>query len=157
MVEDPHTGILAILDEGCLSPAKPTDVDFLHSLDKAFEKHERYASRQTRKADKGLERDRVFRIHHFAGDVVYAVDGFLDKNRDTLFQDIKSLLFNCDYPGMKKMWPEGSARKDSVFKRPATAGKTFKLSMQVGVPTLLCVRVIDAVTALSGRVLRPQL
>lgn len=131
MVEDSQGGILAILDEGCLSPAKPTDTDFLHSLDKAFASHERYASRQTKKADKTLERDQVFRIHHFAGEVVYTVKGFLDKNRDTLFQDIKALLFSCDYPGMKKMWPEGSARKDSVFKRPPTAGKTFKMSMQV--------------------------
>jgi myosin-1 len=54
---------------------------------------------------------------------VYTVAGFLDKNRDTLFQDIKGLLYNCDYPGMKEMWPDGSKRKGSVNKRPTTAGE----------------------------------
>jgi len=33
-------------------------------------------------------------IRHYAGDVVYNIDGFIDKNRDTLFQDFKRLLFN---------------------------------------------------------------
>ena len=35
-----------------------------------------------------------FLIRHYAGDVVYNVNGFIDKNRDTLFQDFKRLLYN---------------------------------------------------------------
>ena len=35
-----------------------------------------------------------FLIRHYAGDVVYNIGSFIDKNRDTLFQDFKRLLFN---------------------------------------------------------------
>ena len=44
--------------------------------------------------NKNLEFDQDFVIRHYAGDVVYNVNGFMDKNKDTLFQDFKRLLFN---------------------------------------------------------------
>jgi len=44
--------------------------------------------------DKTLEHNRDFRVRHYAGDVTYSVLSFIDKNRDTLFQDFKRLLFN---------------------------------------------------------------
>ncbi|KAI1230206.1 hypothetical protein IHE44_0010169 [Lamprotornis superbus] len=44
--------------------------------------------------DKTLEFDRDFRIKHYAGDVIYSVTGFIDKNKDTLFQDFKRLMYN---------------------------------------------------------------
>ena len=45
-------------------------------------------------SDKTLEHNRDFRIKHYAGDVTYAVPGFIDKNRDSLYQDFKRLLYN---------------------------------------------------------------
>lgn len=49
---------------------------------------------QLNPSDKTLEHKRDFRIKHYAGDVTYSVVGFIDKNKDTLFQDFKRLLFN---------------------------------------------------------------
>jgi myosin-1 len=73
-------------------------------------------------------------IHHspqsfLLGDVVYSVDGFLDKNRDTLFDDFKRLLFNSKNPILSAMWREGEKSITSVTRRPLTAGTIFRNSM----------------------------
>ena len=38
--------------------------------------------------------DSYDQVKHYAGDVIYNISGFIEKNRDTLFQDFKRLLFN---------------------------------------------------------------
>lgn len=45
---------------------------------------------------------------HYAGDVVYDSTGFLDKNKDTLFQDFKRLLYSSKDSNIRTMWPEGA-------------------------------------------------
>ena len=45
---------------------------------------------------------------HYAGDVAYSIIGFLDKNKDSLFQDFKRLLFNSKDKILSSMWPEGA-------------------------------------------------
>lgn len=94
-------------------------------------------------SDSECERERDFRIKHFAGDVVYNSVGFLDKNSDTLFQDLKRVLYSCELPALKTMWPEGAdavsdgctkaclntKQLDVVHKNPATAGTNFHTSM----------------------------
>lgn len=45
---------------------------------------------------------------HYAGDVVYNIKGFLEKNKDTLFQDFKRLMFSSSDPVISSMWPEGA-------------------------------------------------
>ena len=78
---------------------------------------------------KSLELHRDFLIKHYAGDVVYNITGFIDKNRDTLFQDFKRLLFNSSNEIYKSMWPEGAHDITATTKRPMTAGTIFKNSM----------------------------
>uniref|UniRef100_A0AC11BY26 Myosin ID n=1 Tax=Ovis aries TaxID=9940 RepID=A0AC11BY26_SHEEP len=80
-------------------------------------------------SDKILEFDRDFRIRHYAGDVVYSVVGFIDKNKDTLFQDFKRLMYNSSNTVLKNMWPEGKLSITEVTKRPLTAATLFKNSM----------------------------
>ncbi len=63
------------------------------------------------------------------GDVIYSVDGFLDKNRDTLFDDFKRLLYHSKNPVLSSMWPEGEKSITSVTRRPLTAGTIFRNSM----------------------------
>ncbi|KAL3832417.1 hypothetical protein ACJMK2_024062 [Sinanodonta woodiana] len=113
LIEQPHKGILAILDEACLNVGKVTDEMFLTAMTQKL-KSDRFTCRALSPADKTLEHNRDFRIRHYAGDVSYSVVGFIDKNKDTLFQDLKRLLYN---------------RYIHTTKRPLTAGTNFKNSI----------------------------
>ncbi|XP_020934838.1 unconventional myosin-Ig isoform X2 [Sus scrofa] len=129
LVERPHRGILAVLDEACSTAGPITDRIFLQTLDTHHRHHPHYTSRQLCPTDKTMEFGRDFRIKHYAGDVTYSVEGFIDKNRDSLFQDFKRLLYNSSDPTLRAMWPDGQQDITEVTKRPLTAGTLFKNSM----------------------------
>jgi len=65
----------------------------------------------------------------------------LDKNRDTLFDDFKRLLFHSKNPILSSMWPEGEKSITSVTRRPLTAGTIFRTSM-MSLSNLLSSKVI---------------
>uniref|UniRef100_A0A8C4XAG1 Unconventional myosin-Id n=1 Tax=Erpetoichthys calabaricus TaxID=27687 RepID=A0A8C4XAG1_ERPCA len=138
LVEQQHKGIFAILDEACMNVGKVTDEMFLQGLNNKLAKHAHFSSRKLFPTDKSLEFDRDFRIRHYAGDVVYSVVSFIDKNKDTLFQDFKRLLYNSSNPVLKSMWPEGKLSITEVTKRPLTAATLFKNSMIALVENLAC-------------------
>ncbi|XP_015345773.1 unconventional myosin-Ig isoform X3 [Marmota marmota marmota] len=129
LVERPHRGILAVLDEACSTAGPITDRIFLQTLDTHHRHHPHYSSRQLCPTDKTMEFGRDFRIKHYAGDVTYSVEGFIDKNRDSLFQDFKRLFYNSSDPTLRAMWPDGQQDITEVTKRPLTAGTLFKNSM----------------------------
>ncbi|XP_043911174.1 unconventional myosin-Id [Protopterus annectens] len=129
LVEQQHKGIIAILDDACMNVGKVTDEMFLDALNNKLSKHAHFTSRKLCATDKSLGFDHDFRIKHYAGNVVYSVVGFIDKNKDTLFQDFKRLLYNSSNPVFKNMWPEGKLSITEVTKRPLTAGTLFKNSM----------------------------
>ncbi|XP_068790097.1 unconventional myosin-Ig [Struthio camelus] len=129
LVEQPHRGILALLDEACLAAGTVTDTLFLDSMDTRLGRHPHYTSRKLCPTDKTMEFGRDFRIKHYAGDVTYSVEGFLDKNKDTLFQDFKRLLYNSADPVLQAMWPDGEQSITEVTKRPLTAATLFKNSI----------------------------
>ncbi|XP_053206398.1 unconventional myosin-Id-like [Panonychus citri] len=137
LIEEPHKGIIAILDEACLNVGKVTDEILLENMDKKLSNHAHYVSRRLRPAEKSLEHNRDFRVKHYAGDVTYSIKGFLDKNKDTLFQDFKRLCYNSTSPLIKSMWPDGAQHVMKVNKRPLTAGTLFKSSMIALVNTLM--------------------
>ncbi|KAJ8977278.1 hypothetical protein NQ317_006806 [Molorchus minor] len=79
--------------------------------------HKHYMSRQVKPSEKSLKHKIEFRITHYAGDVAYSIIGFLDKNKDTLFQDFKRLLYNSRDPNLKLMWPEGAQHITEITKK----------------------------------------
>ncbi|KAM4686509.1 unconventional myosin-Ig isoform 2-T2 [Amazona ochrocephala] len=138
LVEQPHRGILALLDEACLAAGTVTDSLFLASMDTRLGHHAHYTSRKLCPTDKTMEFNRDFRIKHYAGDVTYSVEGFLDKNKDTLFQDFKRLFYNSADPVLRAMWPDGEQSITEVTKRPLTTGTLFKNSIVALVENLAC-------------------
>uniref|UniRef100_A0A4W3JXL6 Myosin IG n=1 Tax=Callorhinchus milii TaxID=7868 RepID=A0A4W3JXL6_CALMI len=70
--------------------------------------------------------------------VRYSVEGFIEKNKDTLYQDFKRLMYNSANPVLAGMWPEGELSITEVTKRPLTAATLFKNSMIALVDNLAC-------------------
>ncbi|XP_030052562.1 unconventional myosin-Ig [Microcaecilia unicolor] len=138
LVEQPHKGVIAILDEACLTVGDVTDIMFLDSMNMKLCTHPHYTSRKLKPIDKSMAFNRDFRIRHYAGDVTYSVEGFIDKNKDTLFQDFKRLMYNSADPVLRDMWPEGKLSITEVTRRPLTAATLFKNSMVALVENLAC-------------------
>lgn len=137
LIEQPHKGIIAITDEACLTVGKVTDETLLEAMDKNLGNHPHYTSRQLKPMDKALKHREDFRITHYAGDVIYSINGFLEKNKDTLFQDFKRLLYHSKNKNLSGMWPEGAQDITKTTKRPLTAGTLFHRSMVDLVATLV--------------------
>lgn len=76
-------------------------------MDTALASNERYTSFQKDPNSK-CERAKDFSIKHFAGDVIYSTGVFVDRNNDTLFQDLKRMLYMSTTPALKEMFPEGA-------------------------------------------------
>ena len=121
LIDQPHQGIMALMDEACLNVGKTTDRTLLEAMNSRLKGNAHYGNRVTSHQD--------FLIRHYAGDVVYNINGFIDKNKDTLFQDFKRLLFNSKNEIYRSMWPEGACDITRTTKRPLTAGTIFKNSM----------------------------
>ena len=47
------------------------------------------------------------RLQHYAGDVTYDVTDFVKKNVDSLSRDLSLVMYRCDLPLMKALFPEG--------------------------------------------------
>ncbi|XP_061715679.1 unconventional myosin ID-like [Cydia pomonella] len=129
LVDAPHQGIISVMDEACLNPTKISDSQLLEALDKRLGAHRHYTSRQLAPADKKLQHGVHFRITHYAGDVTYAITGFMDKNKDSLWQDLKRLLHSSSNASLADMWPEGGAHIQKTSKRPPSAATLFRNSM----------------------------
>ncbi|XP_062865654.1 unconventional myosin-Ig [Trichomycterus rosablanca] len=138
LVEQAHKGIISILDEACLTAGNVTDTVCLESMNNKLAQHPHYTSRKLSPTDKSLEFNRHFRIRHYAGDVTYSVEGFLNKNKDPLFQDFKRLMFNSSDPVIRDMWPDGKLGITEVTKRPLTAATLFKNSIIALIDKLAC-------------------
>jgi myosin-1 len=81
------------------------------------------ASLMIRKSVGGNE----FQLRHYAGDVKYNVDGFLDKNNDLLFRDLKEAMSESSNGIVKRLFPKAEFLNSK--KRPDTAITGFKNSL----------------------------
>ncbi|KAG9473438.1 hypothetical protein GDO78_013562 [Eleutherodactylus coqui] len=139
LIENNQNGILAMLDEECLRPGTVTDDTFLDKLNQVCATHQHFESRMCKSSrflnDTSLPHS-CFRIQHYAGKVMYEVEGFVDKNNDLLYRDLSQAMWKANHGLIKDMFPEGNPAKINL-KRPPTAGSQFKASVSTLMKNLL--------------------
>ncbi|KAH8915331.1 hypothetical protein BT69DRAFT_1184771, partial [Atractiella rhizophila] len=91
LIESTHPviGILSCLDEECIMP-KATDKTFVQKLHDLVKSHGEPISTKYAPA----RFDQGFSVKHYAGTVEYRTDGWLEKNKDPLNDNLTSLLAN---------------------------------------------------------------
>eukprot|EP01101_Sappina_pedata_P000757 TRINITY_DN10948_c0_g1_i1.p1 TRINITY_DN10948_c0_g1~~TRINITY_DN10948_c0_g1_i1.p1 ORF type:complete len:1073 (-),score=420.88 TRINITY_DN10948_c0_g1_i1:105-3323(-) len=120
-------GIFAILDDSCQLP-KGTDQTFYDTLVRQLGTHKHFSTPSAK------FQNNIFTLKHYAGDVVYSVDNFLDKNKDTLFQNLIQLCQSSNSDLIVNMFPEKIDKGSK--KAPTTAGFKIKESISALVTTL---------------------
>jgi len=128
LIDQKRVGIVATLEEESIKPGEKSDERWLETMAKTIGKHDHFKA-STGMRDKSIPSN-AFKLVHYAGDVVYTVDGFLDKNTDTLFQDLARLMYTSKNAALKDCFPEGDESTwKGAKKRPLTAGRIFTNSM----------------------------
>ena len=64
LVEQPHKGIISIIDEACLNVGRVTDQMLLEAMDQKLSQHQHYTSRKLNPLDKELRHASDFRIKY---------------------------------------------------------------------------------------------
>uniref|UniRef100_A0A8D0GKM0 Unconventional myosin-Ic n=2 Tax=Sphenodon punctatus TaxID=8508 RepID=A0A8D0GKM0_SPHPU len=127
LVEEKFKGIISILDEECLRPGDATDMTFLEKLEDTVKNHPHFLTHKLadQKTRKSMGREE-FRLLHYAGEVTYSVTGFLDKNNDLLFRNLKEAMCNSENPIINQCFDRTELTDK---KRPETVATQFKNSL----------------------------
>ncbi|XP_058105594.1 myosin-9-like isoform X2 [Magnolia sinica] len=126
LIEKKPGGIIALLDEACMFP-KSTYETFAQKLYQTFKVHKRFIKPKLSRTD--------FAVAHYAGEVMYQSEQFLDKNKDYVVPEHQDLLSasKCSFvSGLFPPLPEETS-KSSKF---SSIGSRFKLQLQSLMETL---------------------
>ncbi|XP_055082304.1 unconventional myosin-Ic-like isoform X2 [Periophthalmus magnuspinnatus] len=127
LIEEKHKGIISILDEECLRPGETCDISFLEKLEDSLGGHPHFVTHKLAngKTRRVMNREE-FRLLHYAGEVNYNVNGFLDKNNDSLNRNLKEVMCQSDNHILSHCF-----RREEVFdqKRSEMAATQFKNSL----------------------------
>lgn len=96
--------IFAMLDDEC-KVGSGTDQNFLRNVINAFQATKQQPGNPFFAAVTGKQKDAAFKVRHYAGDVTYVVDGFLEKNRDTLKDAMKEVLLKSSVALIPQLVP----------------------------------------------------
>jgi len=126
----PHQGIIPLIDQCVMT--NHDDKRLGELLDQSFKSHEHYSSYISSR-DRSIA-DGSFRIKHYAGDVNYCINGFIEKSKDTLYTDLVFLLKQSSAKVVAELYAEVDT---STNKRTVTAGTQFKSALAALVARLL--------------------
>ncbi|XP_035538771.1 myosin-11-like [Juglans regia] len=126
LIEKKPGGIIALLDEACMFP-KSTHETFANKLYQTFKNHKRFIKPKLSRTN--------FTIAHYAGEVLYQSDQFLDKNKDYVVPEHQDLLGVSTCPFVAGLFPPlpEETTKSSKF---SSIGSRFKVQLQQLLETL---------------------
>ncbi|XP_071738132.1 myosin-6-like [Rutidosis leptorrhynchoides] len=126
LIEKKPGGIIALLDEACMFP-RSTHETFSQKLYQTFNNHKRFAKPKLARSD--------FTICHYAGDVTYQTELFLDKNKDYVIAEHQALLSASECSFVSCLFPT-SSEESSKSSKFSSIGTSFKQQLQQLLETL---------------------
>ncbi|KAG5025627.1 hypothetical protein JHK86_021541 [Glycine max] len=126
LIEKKPGGIIALLDEACMFP-KSTHETFAQKMYQTYKGHKRFSKPKLSRTN--------FTINHYAGDVTYQADYFLDKNKDYVVAEHQALLCASKCSFVANIFPPlpEETSKQSKF---SSIGSQFKQQLQSLMETL---------------------
>ncbi|EOA19784.1 hypothetical protein CARUB_v10000031mg [Capsella rubella] len=126
LIEKKPGGVIALLDEACMFP-KSTHETFAQKLYQTFKNSKRFTKPKLSRTS--------FAISHYAGEVVYQADLFLDKNKDYVVAEHQDLLIASSDTFVAGLFPR-LAEETSSKTKFSSIGSRFKLQLQSLMETL---------------------
>ncbi|KAK7308383.1 hypothetical protein VNO77_41987 [Canavalia gladiata] len=126
LIEKKPGGIIALLDEACMFP-RSTHETFSEKLYQTFRDNKRFSKPKLSRTD--------FTVNHYAGDVTYQTDFFLDKNKDYVVPEHAALLSASKCPFVSGLFPPLPEETTKSTKFSSIAAQ-FKQQLQALLETL---------------------
>ncbi|KAL6637848.1 hypothetical protein ACP70R_025420 [Stipagrostis hirtigluma subsp. patula] len=126
LIEKKPGGIIALLDEACMFP-KSTHETFAQKMYQTYKAHKRFSKPKLART--------AFTINHYAGDVTYQADQFLDKNKDYVVAEHQALLNSSRCPFVANLFPP-LPKETSKQSKFSSIGTRFKQQLQSLMETL---------------------
>ncbi|KAI3806052.1 hypothetical protein L1987_21943 [Smallanthus sonchifolius] len=130
LIEKKPGGIIALLDEACMFP-KSTHETFSQKLYQTFRSHQRFFKPKLSRTG--------FTIAHYAGEVQYQSEQFLDKNKDYVVPEHQDMLTasKCFFvSGLFPPLPDEATKSSNKSSKFSSIGSCFKLQLQQLMETL---------------------
>ncbi|XP_044498188.1 myosin-6-like isoform X1 [Mangifera indica] len=126
LIDKKPGGIIALLDEACMFP-RSTYETFAQKLYQTFKDNKRFSKPKLARTD--------FTIAHYAGDVTYQTELFLDKNKDYVVAEHQALLSASGCPFVSALFPP-SPEESTKSSKFSSIGSRFKQQLQTLLETL---------------------
>ncbi|XP_057550107.1 myosin-9-like [Amaranthus tricolor] len=124
LIEKKPGGVIALLDEACMFP-KSTPETFASKLYQTYKNHKRLLKPKLSRTD--------FIISHYAGEVLYQSDQFLDKNKDYVVPEHQDLITSSKCSFVAGLFPpvvEEPTKSSNKSSKFSSIGSRFKLQLQ---------------------------
>ncbi|KAG5183737.1 P-loop containing nucleoside triphosphate hydrolase protein [Tribonema minus] len=107
LIEGRPQGLLAMLDDECRMGVRGSDKNYASRLYKEHVNTKRFS------AEAALQRELRFSLYHYAGEVIYSVESFLDKNKDELPRESNELFASSTSPFLVNLFapPDAKGKK----------------------------------------------